>query len=504
MAYQKALAQMRENNWHGALQTLELPAQLTPAYSPHLLLRAHCFWALGWRMQTLAAAAEAQRLSAEDPAMLDAIAAVFSRANDQESALAAADRAVTLAPGHPSYRYNRATIRRFLGDMEGAEADYDVVIAARPTDYEAYLNRSELRQQTVERNHIPELESMLARAAADPRGTVQIQYALAKEYEDLGEYERSFQHLRSGADLRRAHMKYDVSVDVATVDWIIDSFPGIQSRTGVIPAAGGSPSSPPVFIVGLPRAGSTLVERILSSHSDIAGAAELDCFARALVDAASRVTGKTRMPRQDLVKASALVDFAALGEDYTRRARAALGLEGRFIDKMPLNYLYCGLIHKALPDAKIIHVTRHPMAAGYAMYKTLFKDAYPFSYDLDDIARYYLAYRRLMDHWREVLGEALLEVRYEDVIRDQLGQTRRLLRHCELPWQDQCLEFHRNPAATTTASASQVRRPLYRTSLEKWRHFASPLEPLRRALVAGGIEIPDADDTPPSDIPRLK
>lgn len=493
-AYQKALSQMRERNWEGALQTLELPAELTPADSPLCLLRAHCFLALSRRSQALAAAAEVQHLSPEDAATLDAVATLFSRANDQNGALAAADRAVALAPENPSYRYNRATIRRFLGDTAGAEADYGVVIATRPTDYEAYLNRSELRPQTAERNHIPELEALLARSSLDWRGSVQLHYALAKEYEDLGEYQRSFQHLRTGAVMRRAHMKYDVCVDGATVDWIIAAFPlETQAQSGAISTD--SPAGAPIFIIGLPRTGTTLVERILSSHSDIAGAAELDCFAVALVAAVSRATGRTGMPRRELVQASASVDFAALGRDYLSRARAALGVEGRIVDKMPLNYLYCGLIRRALPEAKIIHVTRHPMAAGYAMYKTLFQDAYPFSYDLDDIARYYLAYRRLMDHWRAMLGEALLEVRYEDVIADQPGQTRRLLEYCELPWQDQCLEFHRNAAATTTASAAQVRRPLYNTSVDTWRHFSAWLDPLRRALVAGGVEIPDHSET---------
>jgi tetratricopeptide (TPR) repeat protein len=475
--YDKAIAQMRERNFQGALQTLAIPAHK----ASHYFLRTHCFWALGQRSDALAAAAQAQRLAPADAAMQDAIGALLSMMNDQSNALAAAEKAVALQPANPSYRYNRATIRRFLGDTAGAEADYDVVIAARPADSEAYLNRSELRTQTAQSNHVPEIQAALAKLVNNPQGAVQLHYALAKEYEDLGQYDLSFQHLRKGADLRRSTMRYDVAVDVATVDWIIKAFPAAIS-----PPADASGNNP-IFIVGLPRTGSTLVERIISSHSDISGAEELDCFALALVSAASR--GNSKMAREELVRASASVNFAALGEDYLRRASAKHGLEGRFIDKMPLNYLYCGLIQRALPNAKIIHVTRHPMAACYAMYKTLFKAAYPFSYNLDDLAKYYVGYRRLMDHWRNLLGEALLEVRYEDVVNDQLGQTQRLLRYCELPWQDQCLEFHRNPAATTTASAAQVRRPIYNTSLDKWRHLEQQLAPLKQALIAAGIQV---------------
>jgi hypothetical protein len=158
---------------------------------------------------------------------------------------------------------------------------------------------------------------------------------------------------------------------------------------------------------------------------------------------------------------------------------------------MPLNYLYCGLILRALPNAKIIHMTRHPMAAGYAMYKTLFKDGYPFSYDLADIGRYYVAYRRLMDHWRRTLPGAIHELSYEELVSDQMGETRKLLEFCGLGWEDACAQFHRNPAATTTASASQVRRPIYDSSVAQWRHYAAELGALRDALTAAGIALED-------------
>ena len=185
----------------------------------------------------------------------------------------------------------------------------------------------------------------------------------------------------------------------------------------------------------------------------------------------------------------ATLDFAALGQDYLRRARSAFGSDGRCIDKLPLNYLYCGLILRALPNAKIIHMTRHPMAAGYAMYKTLFKDGYPFSYDLADIGRYYVGYRRLMDHWRLTMPGAIYELSYEQLIADQAGETRKLLAHCGLEWQEACADFHRNPTATTTASASQVRRPIYDSSVAQWRHYAAQLATLSDALASAGIAL---------------
>ncbi len=246
----------------------------------------------------------------------------------------------------------------------------------------------------------------------------------------------------------------------------------------------------PIFVVGLPRSGTTLVERILGSHSALAAAGELDCFALAIVDAVRRHSGRSHLPRQDLVELSAAVDFPALGQDYLQRARAVLGGgAGRFVDKMPLNYLYCGLIGRAMPGAKIIHVTRHPMAVCYAMYKTLFKDGYPFSYDLSEIAQYYIAYRRLMGHWRATMPGRIHELSYERLIADQRGETGALLGFCGLDWEEGCVGFHQNTAATTTASASQVRRPLYESSVSTWRHYESQLAELSTQLLAAGIDL---------------
>ena len=195
------------------------------------------------------------------------------------------------------------------------------------------------------------------------------------------------------------------------------------------------------------------------------------------------------MSRRELVARSAHLDFAALGAEYLERAQRVVGREGRFTDKMPLNYLYCGLIHRALPQAKIVHLMRHPIAACYAMYKTLFKDAYPFSYDLDEIGRYYVSYRRLMDHWQDTLPGTIHCLSYEALVADQIGETRKLLEYCGLEWEDACVDFHRNSAPTTTASAVQVRQPLYQTSVSQWRHYEAQLEPLARQLRAAGFKV---------------
>jgi len=481
-----------------ALRAVDRALQIAPTNPFYHLHRAQCFLGLSQRADALNAAQAADRLAGADPSLWNAIGTLRSFAFDQWGALAAYDRAVALAPQEPQFVYNRASVRRFVGDLAGAEADYDRAIALRRLDFEAYVNRSELRVQSADRNHIAELEALLPDALRDWRGEVQIRYALAKEYEDLGEHARSLEHLKSGARKRREHMAYDVAIDVATVGWIIDAYPVAPEAGRAVSPSGadagsaergtlGAPMGFPIFIVGLPRSGSSLIDRILSSHSRVSSAGELDCFALALTDAARRRAGREHIPRQELVAISATLDFPALGEDYLRRARAVSGASGCFIDKMPLNYLYCGLIHCALPHARIIHVFRHPMAACYAMYKTLFKAGYPFSYDLGEIAQYYAAYRRLMDHWRAKFPDAIYDLSYESLIGDQRGETRKLLEYCDLEWEDGCVAFSQNPAPITTASASQVRRPLYDSAVSQWRHYEPQLTELKAGLEAQGI-----------------
>ena len=466
-----------------ALVLIDRALASAPSDARYLLQRAHSLRALCRIREALECAAQGERMAWNDAPLLDALGTFYSLVGEHQHGHAAYSRAIAIDPARSQYWFNRAAVRRFLGQIEEAEADYDRSIALDPDDYEAYINRSELRTQGCERNHIGELRRLLAYGIRDWHGEVQLRYALAKELEDVGEYARSWHELAQGARLRRDHLKYDVARDVATVGWIVDEFPAMPAQP-----IGGCPSAEPIFIIGLPRSGSTLVERILASHSGVFPAGEMNHFAAAVVDAVRFKNPRAPLPRQALIAASRELDFKLLGADYLARAHAGAALcLAHFTDKMPLNYLYCGLIRRALPAATIIHVTRHPMAACYAIFKTLFKDGYPFSYDLGDLAQYYIGYRRLMDHWRSIMPGAIYELRYERLVTDQTSETRRLLEACGLEWEEKCLQFHRNPAATTTASAAQVRRPLYASSINQWHHYAGELQGLRSQLVTAGI-----------------
>jgi tetratricopeptide (TPR) repeat protein len=470
-----------------AVDYIDRALHLAPDNAHFMILKAVALRSSGALAEAASVASAAAVRCGSDAAAYQALGNFYSAAGEHHEALRWFTRAAALAPQSADYGFNRATLLRIVGDLEEAEAEYDRVIALRPHEYEAYYNRADLRRQSPERNHVAELEALVAKGIRHPRGEVLMRYALAKELEDLGAYPRSFEQLTLGARRRREHIAYDVQQDVETVEWVKTAFSPVRLHAPPT----GCPNDEPIFIVGMPRTGTTLLERSLGRHPEVFPAGELPHFANALTAAVSALTGDPRLSRRELVAASAEVDFRSVGQDYLARTRPATGHRTHFIDKLPLNYLYCGPIHLSLPSARIIHLTRHPMATCYAVYKTLFKDAYPFSYDLREIARYYAAYRRLMSYWEAALPGTILNVSYEDLVEKFESEIRRVLAHCELPWHRACLEFHRNPYPTATASAAQVRRPLYDSSMRLWEKYQDELRPLRAMLVEEGIPEPE-------------
>jgi hypothetical protein len=250
--------------------------------------------------------------------------------------------------------------------------------------------------------------------------------------------------------------------------------------------AAGFDTKEPVFILGLPRTGSTLVERIISSHSAVYAAGELRHFSGAMMEEIRKLGPVA--DRADLVRKSLQIDMLEVGRRYIEMTRPATGHTPHFIDKLPLNCIYIGVIHLALPEAKIIHLRRTPLDACYAIYKFLFNQAYSWSYDLDEIAQYYIAYRQLMDHWRSVLPGRIIDVVYEDVVEDLEGEAERLIAELGLQWEPACLEFHDNEAAAMTGSAVQVRKKIYSSSVGRWRDYDEQLKPLAVALEKAGID----------------
>lgn len=386
--------------------------------------------------------------------------------------------AAALTPNDPHCLYNLASALIATGEADEAEALLDRVIALNPGDADAWQNRSTLRRQTPGANHVAELLRAVEQAPAGP-GEVALCYALAKELEDLGDADQSFAWLKRGADRRRGLLSYRVEADVAAMAEIARVF----DRPLFERAEAGDPAVGPIFVVGLPRSGTTLVDRIISSHSQVDSLGEINDFALSLVRVAGASGGKG-----DLIRRSAGLDPAVLGRAYLDSI-AGYGAPGpMLIDKTPVNFLYIGLIARALPNARIVHLRRGAMDSGYALYKTLFRMGCPYSYDLEDLAAYILAHRRLMDHWREVLPGRFLDVDYETLVSDQETVSREIIAHCGLDWQDASLRFHDNPTPAATASAVQVRQPMHGRSVGLWRRYADQLGPLSTALAVGGLD----------------
>ena len=368
-----------------------------------------------------------------------------------------------------------AHLLKTLGSTEAAVAEYRLAAGARAAYGDAYWSLANLKTY---RFTDEELERMIAAESA-PSTAAEDQYhlcfALGKALEDRERFEPSFRYYSRGNALQRASSGYRPEpIERNTLLQIECCTPPLFARL----RGGGAPDADPIFIVGLPRAGSTLIEQILASHSQVEGTRELADVARMVAELHGRAS---RYPA--ILSKMSAEDFTALGQRYLSDTRAyRLNARPRFIDKMPNNFRHIGLIHLMLPNAKIIDVRREPMACCFGNFKQLFAQGQEFTYGLEDLARYYRTYLQLMRHWDAVLPAQVLRVQYEDVVDDLQGSVRRLLEFCGLAFEPACLTFHRTERSVRTASSEQVRQPIYREGLSQWRHYEPWLGPLREAL----------------------
>ncbi|MBT4520490.1 MAG: tetratricopeptide repeat protein, partial [Halieaceae bacterium] len=490
--YTASLLALRLKNPETAMAAIDRALTLRPATTPWLLHRATCMVQLG---QDSEVRGMLLKMSASPPQHVEdcsALAGLLSQLELMNEAYAIYLRASELEPGNGTHYFNLATAQRSLGDLGAARGNMAKAIQLDPGDYDAWYAQSELRDPNATDNHIGALENLLRSGIKKPSGKVQVLYSLARELEDTGNTEKSFHYLQQGAALRRQHLSYQPESDLHTMARLREifsagMFPDDSLVTG---------HSPPIFVLGLPRTGTTLVERILGAHSKVQAAGELNDFPREMMRAVRELAHSadnaiTTPSKNDMLALTGRLNFQKLGDAYLQSTRARAHGCAHFVDKLPLNFLYTGLIHLALPGAKIIHVQRNPMDCCYAIYKTLFRDAYPFSYNLQELGDYYLAYRELMAHWNSVLPGMIHTVQYEELVADLELQSRHLLSHCNLPWEQQCLAFEKSQASTSTASAVQVRRGLYNSSVGKWRHYEGQLQPLVEKLSAAGVNTQD-------------
>ena len=417
------------------------------------------------------------KMEGENPQNWALLATVYTRLMRQEEALAAFEEAARINPGEVRLRLSIGHLNKTLGRRGDCEQAYKRCLDMNPGMGEAYWSLADLKNYVFSDAEIASMQSLLKGEDGDDEDQAHLHFALGRAFEHKKDYPTAFDHYATGNRRRRKTVPFDIEAFEDKTRRVRECFDAafFAARSGC-----GYPDPSPIFIVGLPRSGSTLVEQILASHSRVEGTFELPNLLTIVREFDHADAAHDAYP--EIVCAASPERLNNLGRRYIEETAPLRGARPYFIDKMPNNFSHVGLIHALLPRAIIIDARRHPMDACFSTYKQHFAEGQSFSYDLEDLGRYYRCYLSLMDHWDEVLPGKVLRLRYEQLIREPETQIRRLLGHCGLPFEPACLSFHQTKRAVRTASAEQVRQPLYTSGVGYWRHFEAQLAPLRRAL----------------------
>lgn len=430
--------------------------------------------ALGRRHEARAILDAALTLTALTPDALDALAFFARQLEQHDVSNQLYRRTAELAPRDPRYWFNLATSERSLGRLEAAADACGRALALDPDHRAALLLRSEVTRATADANHVEDLRARLERQS-HAGDEIVFAYALGKELHELGRHDEAFEAFARGAAARRRALQYDVRQDELKLQRIAAAF------SQPPPQAPALPPGRHIFIIGLPRSGTTLTERILGGLPGVRSNNETDNVSTALMRWTPQGPG-------DVFERAARADSVRVGQDYEALAEID-GFSGKIIEKLPFNFLYVGAILRALPDASVVWLRRHPIDSCFAMFRTLFGAAYPFSYDFEELARYFAAYERLMAHWVSLHPQRILPVEYEKLVATPEAVAPQLAQHCGLAWDASALEISRNRSASLTASAAQVRGGIYQSSSGVWRKYGAHLQPLADLLARQGVTL---------------
>jgi len=433
---------------------------------------------LGHQNQAKIAADTAAKYPIKDAYLADTIGVIYSRTGFHELAVPFFAKAVALDASRANFYYNLAASQQFLGNLDDAEAAYFKTLEQDRTVYRAWSSIVGLKTQTVNANYLEKLVPLYEELSSDEDAALHLGHAIAKTLEDLARYEESLDWLHKAKSLKRAKAYQEFNLyDELFAAAKATAAPSTQ-------AAEDYEVSAPIFIVGLPRTGTTLVDRILSSHPVVSSAGELNFFPN-LVKQATKTPSNLVLDRETLERSSQ-IDLSEIGQAYIDQTKSLARGAERFIDKMPLNFFYAGLIHRALPNARIVVLRRGPMDSCLSNYRQLLtvqQSYYQYTYDLKETAKFYLQFDELIAHFRATIpAQCFLEIHYENIVYEQEKETRRLLEFCNLEWDDACLSFHENSAPVATASSVQVRKPLYSGSIGRWKRYGDKLNDLKDTL----------------------
>ena len=396
---------------------------------------------------------------------------VLAGMGQHERAIAVFQKAVTAVPDWAHLYLLLGNSLKAIGRQQEAIDAYRTAAARRPGFGDAYWSLANLKTYRFAQDEIRQMRAVEDAPATQAVDRYHLCFALGKALEDRGEYASSWRYYERGNELKAEQSPFDSLAMERNTDRLIEAW-SVESMTSHAGAGCSDPDRMPIFIVGLPRSGSTLVEQILASHSLVEGTQELPTVGRIARECGSAIE-----------TSACAVDYSRMGARYLSETRAYTGRGKRFfLDKMPNNFRHIGLIHLMLPTAKIIDVRRDPMACCVSNLKQLYAAGQEFTYGIDSLTRYYKSYLRLMNHWDALLPNRVLHVSYEDLVDDLETQVARLLRFCGLDVEPGCLQFHRTDRSISTASSEQVRQPVFRNGLTDWRHFEPWLQPLREAL----------------------
>jgi len=469
--------QLAEGDASAAVTSFDRSIAHKPAFGRAWALKARALEAAG-RSEAAVKAAKDAATRAADAYGWDTVGVVFSNAGLHVRAAEMYGRAAKSAKW-TGYWYNYGATLQFLGRFDEARAAYLEALKLDETNSLAWAGLVQITKQTPEANQVATLMRIAEAVKKDRTRLHRIGHALAKAHEDLGDAAGSMAWLATAKEAWRG--SYDASADDARFD--------AATRSADMAMTGGLQGEQPIFVVGMPRTGTTLVERILSSHSAVGSAGETNHFAQAM----RRVTGLASSVMIDgpLIDAAGRADPAEIGRGYIGAVRAIQELQGRFVEKQPFNALLASHIVRALPEARVIMLRRHPADVVLSSYRQDFAQTgglLDYTFSLETTARYVVKFEAMAKVFREKLpADRYLEVAYEDVVADLEGQVRRLLDFCGLPFEEACLNFQDNASPVATASAAQVRQPLYSSSVGRWKKYRPAIDPALKVLVEGGV-----------------